>query len=136
MRRKKNLRSLNTAALLIAATIFACGGDPLGPDGRVQVTRAPDSFLLQMWDLADATDTRSYNWQNTGTQAAIDILLLPCSGVALLVIKDDAGTVVHREDILDDNDTDSAVGVAGQWSIEIQLQDVNCSLAVSVVRAS
>ena len=129
MPRVKNILSFKAAALLIVTILTACGGDPLGPDGREQVTRSVDNFLLQMWDLADATETRSYTWQNTGTQATIEILQVACSGSAILLVKDDAGTVVHEEDIFNDNDTDTSVGVAGDWTIEIQLQNVNCSFS-------
>lgn len=129
MHRVNKLHSLKTAAIIFAAILIACGSDPLGPDGRVQVTRSTDNFLLQMWDLSNATETRSYTWQNTGTEATIEILQVACSGSAILVVKDDAGTVVHQEDIFNDNDTDTSVGVAGDWTIEVQLQNVNCSFS-------
>jgi hypothetical protein len=129
MHRVNKLRGLKTAAIMFAAILIACGGDPLGPDGRAQVTRSTDNFLLQMWDLSDATETRSYTWQNTGTQATIEIFQVACSGSAILIVKDDAGTVVHQEDISNDNDTDTSVGVAGDWTIEVQLQNVNCSFS-------
>jgi hypothetical protein len=113
MHRVNKLRGLKTAAIMFAAILIACGGDPLGPDGRALVTRSVDNFLLQMWDLSDATETRSYTWQNTGTQATLEIFQVPCSGSAILIVKDAAGTVVHQEDIFNDNDTDTSVGVAG-----------------------
>ena len=134
MPRVRNLRGFKAAVIMIIAMLTACGGDSLGPDGRVQATVGIDNFLLQMWDLSDATETRSYAWQNTGTQATIDILQLACSGSAILIVKDDAGTVVHEEDIFNDNDTDTSVGVAGDWTIEIQLQNVNCSFSFRVFK--
>jgi len=109
MNRVNKLRGLKTAAIMFAAILIACGGDPLGPDGRAHVTRSIDNFLLQMWDLSDATS-------------------------AILIVKDDAGTVVHQEDIFNDNDTDTSVGVAGDWTIEIQLQNVNCSFSFRVFK--
>ena len=42
-------------------------------------------------------------------------------GSALLTIRDAAGTVVHQEDIGNDNDTDTSVGVAGSWTINVEL---------------
>jgi hypothetical protein len=129
-----NIRRFLATGMLISVTLAACGGDSLGPDGRVQATVSIDAVLLQMWDLSGATDTRSYTWQNTGTQATVDILQLPCSGSAILVVKDDAGTNVHQEDIFNDNDTDTAIGVAGQWTVEVQLQNVNCSFSVRVAK--
>ena len=130
MHHVKNLRVFAATALLHTAILVACGGDPLG----LQATVSIDNFLLEMWDMSDVTETRSYVWQNTGTQATIDILQLPCSGSAILIVKDDAGTVVHQEDIFNDNDTDTSVGVAGRWTIEVQLQNVNCSLIFTVVK--
>lgn len=134
MPRVKDLRRLRAVTLCVAVFLTACGGDPLGPNGREQITASPDNFLVQLWDLSEATDTRSYTWQTTATQATVEILQLACSGSAVLTVKDAAGTVVHQEDIFNDNDTDTSVGVAGQWTIEVQLQNVNCTLSFRLVR--
>ncbi len=71
MHRVNKLRSLKTTAIMFAAILIACGGDPLGPDGRAQVTRSIDNFLLQMWDLSDATVTRSYTPKPSGIKPRI-----------------------------------------------------------------
>lgn len=136
MFRLKGLHSVAFAASIIVALIPACAGDPLGPEGQFQVTSSVDFFLIQMWNLDDANDTHSYQWQTTGTQATVDISLRASGGSVILTIKDAAGTVVHQADVLDDNDTDTAVGVAGTWTIELEIQNVSGSFDVSITKTS
>jgi len=136
MFRLKGLHSVAFAACIILAIIPACSGDPLGPEGQFQVTSSVDFFLIQMWNLDDADDTHSYQWENTGTQATVDISQGTSNGSVMLIIKDAAGTVVHQADVLDDNDTDTAVGVAGTWTIDLQLQNVTGSFDVSIMKTS
>ena len=112
------------AFLMPVAILMACGEDTtLGPVNAVEVTNSVDNFLFRVSNLENISDTRSYTWENTGTQATIDITQSIVGGSVILTIRDDAGTVVHQEDIADDNDTDTAVGVAGSWAIEVRLQN-------------
>jgi len=71
MLRVKDLSRFTSAALIIAVILAACSNNPLGPDGHFQVSSAADNFTLQMWNLEGAIDTRTYTWENTGTQAAV-----------------------------------------------------------------
>ena len=86
--------------------------------------------------LEDANETLSYRWDNTGTQATVVITDGISSGSAILTIEDAAGTVVHQDDIANDNDTDTAVGVSGSWRILIDIQNVTGNFTVSVWKKS
>lgn len=109
--------------LLMAASLTACSSDnSLGPDNQLEVTNATDDFQFQVSNMDRVSQTLSYLWENTGTQATIDISQAIASGSALLTIRDDFGNVVYQEDIADDNDTDTAVGDAGMWAIEVRIQ--------------
>jgi hypothetical protein len=109
--------------LMLAVGVTACGGDMgLGPDNQLEVTNASDNFQFQVSNIESVSETLSYTWQNTGTQAKIDISEAITAGSAILTIEDANGTVVHQEDIADDNDTDTAVGVAGDWTIQVSIQ--------------
>ena len=131
--RDKLPRAIVLAALLGA---IGCGNDPLGPSGQIQVDRAIDTFLFTALTVENGTQTLSYRWENTGTQATVIITDGISSGSAILTIEDDAGTVVHQEDIADDNDTDTAVGVAGSWRIEIDIQNLTGNFTVSVQKTN
>ncbi len=118
----------NRAGLLSILAVFvmgfaACDGDiGIGPVNQLEVTNAADNFQFQVSAMESVSETLSYTWQNSGTQATIDISQAITSGSAILTIRDANGTTVHQEDIAEDNDTDTAVGVAGSWSIEVEIE--------------
>lgn len=134
MYRFRDLNSFRFAALLVAAVLTACGGDPLGPNGQFEVSSAADNFLFRMWGLENAIDTRTYSWENTGTQATVNISQGISTGSVILTIHDAGGTLVHQSDVADDIDTDTAIGVAGFWRIEVRVADVNGWFDISVVK--
>ena len=116
-------RTVSMLVLLSAGALAACSGDnTLGPDNQLEVTSATDNFQFQVSNMDKISQTLSYTWQNTGTQATIDISQAIASGSAILTIRDAGSTVVHQEDIANDNDTDTSVGVAGDWTIEVRIQ--------------
>lgn len=121
-------KTISSSALflgLAVALLTGCGGSNLiGPENQLEVTNALDQFQFQLTDLVEVDDTRSYPWENTGTQATIDISQAITSGSAFLTILDADGTVMYQEDIADDNDTTTPVGVAGGWRIEVRLESV------------
>lgn len=114
---------------LVALTLLAgaaCGDSSLiGPENELEVTNAQDQFQFQVSDLVDVTDSRSYEWENTGTQATIDISQAITSGSAVLTLRDANGTIVYQDDIADDNDGSTQVGVEGAWRIDVVLQGVS-----------
>jgi hypothetical protein len=129
-------RALRTcSAILLAAAVAGCdGANVIGPDNQLEANSAVDNFQFQVSDLDNVTQDLSYTWENTGTQATIDISQAITGGSAILTITDDAGSVVHQEDLRNDNDTDTAVGVAGTWSIELQLSGASGTLNFRVQR--
>ena len=82
--------------------------------------------------MEDGTDDLTYSWGNTGTQATIDISQSISTGSVILIIKDHAGTVVHQDDITNADSADTAVGVAGDWSIEIQIRNATGTFDIAV----
>lgn len=112
--------TLLPAALLLAV---ACGDSAnlIGPENQIEVTNAIDQFQFQLTALDDVTDTRRYDWQNTGTQATIDVSQAITDGSAILTIRDAAGVVMYEADIADDSDSTTPEGVPGTWQIEVIL---------------
>ena len=93
----------------------------IGPENQLEVTNALDQFQFQLTALDDVSDRRSYDWENTGTQATIDISQAITGGSAVLTILDAAGTVMYEADIAEDSDGTTPPGVAGTWQIEVVL---------------
>lgn len=120
----KTLRMFALSAALMAA-VAACGdSNVIGPDNQLEVTNAQDNFQLQVSALDEVSQTLEYSWQNTGTQATIDVSQAITSGTAILTITDADGTVVYEEDLADDSDGQTLVGVAGAWGIRLVLDGV------------
>jgi outer membrane biogenesis lipoprotein LolB len=120
-------RSMRTLALSLAVTLLAAGCDStttIGPENELEVTNATDSFQFQVSALETVTEVVTYTWQNTGPQATIDISQAITSGSAMLTLTDPDGTVVYQEDIRDDSDGTTIEGVAGSWTIRVELVDV------------
>jgi hypothetical protein len=130
----KSCKIQASAALIVAGLFAACSTPPLGPDGEYQVSSAADNFTLTMLHLEDAVTTRTYEWENTGTQATVYISQILTSGSVILTIQDAAGTVVHQSDVADDFDGDTEVGVAGNWTIEVDLQNAYGMFDISIIK--
>ena len=123
-------------ALLIGAVACGANGNPIGPDNQLEVTSATDQFQFQLTALKDVTDTRTYNWENTGAQATIDVSQAIGGGAAVLTIRDADGTVMYDSDIAADNDTTTPQGTAGTWRIEIVLTNVTGSFNFRVQKTT
>ena len=109
------------AFALVALVAFGCESvNLIGPENQLEVGTAADNFQFQVSGLDNVTENLSYDWENTGTQATIDISQSLTQGSAIVTITDADGTVVHQEDLRQDNDTDTAVGTAGTWRIDVQ----------------
>ena len=131
-----NLRMLALSLALLVVT-GACGdANVIGPDNQLEVTNATDNFQMQVSVLEGVSQTLTYTWQNTGTQATIDVSQAITSGTALLTITDANGAVVYQEDIAEDSDGQSAVGVTGGWGIRVELQGVNGTFNFRVQRTT
>lgn len=124
-------------SLALSAAVAACGdSNVIGPDNQLEVTSATDNFQLQVSALNDVSQTLEYAWQNTGTQGTVDISQAITSGTAILTIRDADGTVVYQEDIADDSDGQTTVGVAGGWGITVVLDGVSGTFNFRVQRTT
>jgi len=123
--RKKPARILVPWTVAFTAFLFAgaCGdsSNGIGPENQLEVTNAVDQFQFQLTALNNVTDRRGYDWENTGTQATIDITQAIAAGSSTLRIMDAAGSVMYEEDIAEEKDATTPEGVAGTWRIEVVL---------------
>jgi hypothetical protein len=123
--RKKKPRSRTFSMTLSAGLLLALGcGDSstgIGPENQLEVTNAVDQFQFQLTALDKVTDRRTYDWENTGTRATIDISQAINGGSAALTIRDAEGTVLYGAEIAQENETTTPAGISGTWEIEVVL---------------
>jgi hypothetical protein len=120
------LRRLLAASLLSSALTLGCGSDvnPIGPSNQPQITNATDSFQFQASNLVRVTQTLTYTWANTGTQANVDQSGVITDGTATLIVRDAAGNQVYNRSLRDTGSFTSTSGTSGSWQIEVRLTDV------------
>jgi hypothetical protein len=119
--------------LVVAASLTTCDRrSPLGPESQVEVTKYADHFLMQVRFMDDGTETLTYDWENTGTQASIHMSASVPSGSVRLTIEDHAGTVVFDDELANDDDIDTSVGVAGNWTIVVRIEDATGTFDLTI----
>jgi hypothetical protein len=108
----------------------------LGPENNESETLNTDSLRYQAWDLDNVSDTREWPWSMTGTQALVYHDNFVHHGKGQITIIDAAGDTVYTRIPLEweiDNATDS--GVAGIWTVKLELFGARGRVDFSVVRA-
>ena len=119
--------------LLLLALVAGCATE-VGPENEREVVNVPDQFSYSITNLEEITDSERFEWENTGTRAAIEILRGITNGNALLSIQDAAGTVLYRDDIADGNDTVTEAGVAGTWIVEVSFDGTSGAFNFTVAK--
>lgn len=120
------LRRLLAISLLSSSLTLSCGSDanPIGPSNQPQITNATDNFQFQASNLVRVTQTLTYTWTNTGTQANVDQSGAITDGTATLIVRDAGGTQVYNRSLRDTGSFTSTSGTSGNWQIEVRLTDV------------
>ena len=140
MRMRTTRRRGSSRPSLCAAVLLAVGcGDStnlIGPEHQLEVTNAVDQFQFQLTALDGVTDTRRYDWQNTGTQATIDVSQAITAGSAILVIMDANGDVLYQADLAEEDDSTTPAGVPGTWRIEVLLTKTTGTFNFRVQKAT
>lgn len=114
------------AALLLGAAV-ACSSDPIAPF-QPEVGNIPDNFQLQATDVTGVTATQTYSWSNSGTRATINHSTVTTDGTTRLILRDASGVVVYDKALSPSLNEPTAVGMAGNWTIELQLKNYTGTL--------
>ena len=137
----KNKPRSRTFSIILSATLLiatGCGdsSNGIGPENQLEVTNAVDQFQFQLTALDKVTDRRSYDWENTGTLATIDISQAITGGSATLTIRDADNMVLYDSEIVQENETTTAAAVSGTWEIEVVLNNATGTFNFRVQKAT
>jgi hypothetical protein len=117
------MRNQTLALFLGAAVLAGCADSiikPLGPENNEQVNNEPGTFRFQAGELDNVHDTRQFTWTNPGPQAAVLHRNFIHHGTVVLMVRDAVGTLVDSIPMEYGLDTETDVGVAGTWQLELR----------------
>jgi hypothetical protein len=123
--------------VLLAAGLAGCADSiikPLGPENSEQIDNQPDTFRFQAVDMDNVHDTRQFSWTNTGTQAAVLHRNFIHHGTVVLMVRDAVGTLVDSVPMEYGIDTETDVGVAGTWQLELRFYGARGRVDVTLQR--
>jgi hypothetical protein len=112
------------ATLLLAA---GCSDNSLAPF-QPQINNAADNFQFQATGLTNVTTTVQYTWSNSGTAATVNHSSTVTGGSATLTIRDANGTQVYSGALVASANPTTSVGVAGAWTIRVDLVNTGGTL--------
>lgn len=118
----KLLRLSFPTLLLVAIALLGCGSStapPPAPGIQPEIINITDSFEYQVQSVSNYSRTASYTWTNTGTVAAVDHSSVVSDGVGTLEVFAADGVQVYSGTLSDSGSTQSAAGVAGDWTVRI-----------------
>lgn len=110
-----------TITLLVALLVGGCGSDPVQPLLEPEVMNQTDTFQFQATTNGETTQSFVYTWENTGTGANVDQSTVLNSGAAVVTLTDADGTLVYSRDLNEDGSFPTEAGVAGSWTIRVEL---------------
>lgn len=117
-----------SAAIALAASLSACdSAGTIGPDNQLQVTNATDNFQFQVSNLDNVTETLTYTWANTGTQANVNQSCAITGGTAMVTVTQ-GSTQLYSGDLKNNGTFVSTAGTAGNWTVTVTLTKVTGTL--------
>lgn len=125
--------ALSVLALLLAAA--ACSDNTLAPF-QPEISNVPDTFQLQATGVTGRTVTLNYTWANSGTQGTVNHSTTTTAGTARLVIRDAADAIVYDATLEPSLNETTAVGVAGNWKVQLILTGYSGSLNFRVQKTT
>ena len=106
--------------------LISCNeNNTLSPQFEPEITNNTDSFEFQTTGVNNVTQTLTYTWKNTGTQANINQASIITSGSTTLKIEDTNGEIVYQKDLKDNGSFTSVFGFSGDWKITVTLSKMS-----------
>lgn len=127
------IRALACAAGV--SVLLACGSDNvIGPRNQLQVGNLTDDFQFQVSNMAQISQTLTYNWSNTADSANINQSSAVTGGSARLIIRS-GGAIVYQGNLASNGTFHSAQGASGTWQIQVVLDKADGMVNFRVQRA-
>jgi hypothetical protein len=109
----------SSALLALAMLLASCEEENTLSRALVTATELSDYFSYSVVGLERVSDADRALWLMTGTQATVDVSPALSGGSAFLQIRGGDGEIVYAENIGDEVDGLTEVGIAGIWQIDI-----------------
>ena len=125
-------------SLVGMAALFTACGDSTNSLAAFQpeIVNNADDFSFQITDAASVMTSRTYSWQNTGTQVNIDQSTVATGGSASISILDASATEVYQKDLSTDGSFQSSSGTTGTWSIVVDFQNFSGTMNFRIQKAT
>lgn len=128
-----NLHSKNwltPTILALAAIAFAGCSDAnvIGPTNQLEVANSPGTFEWQVSALDQVTQTLTYSWSNTGTEADVNQASSIGGGEASVRITDASGAEVYSRSLSQNGTFPTLTGTTGTWRITVTLDGATGTL--------
>jgi hypothetical protein len=107
------------ALIAVLAVLPACQSTPTSPGVNPEIVNVPDSFAYQVSSIQNFSGTSTYQWQNSGTTANVNLSAVQSAGGALLVVIDANGIEVFSRSLADNGTFVTAAGAAGMWTVRV-----------------
>ena len=118
-------RRLWLALSLACAIVLAACQDSIlrliEPENNEQLTLETDTFRYFLEELRNVSDRRRFTWRNDQPRALFFHRSVLHHGYGLVVIRDAVGTVVDSTILEWKLNTDTEVGVPGDWTVDLIL---------------
>lgn len=128
-----NLHSKNwlTPTILVLAAIAFAGcsdANVIGPTNQLEVANNPGTFEWQVSALDQVTQTLTYSWSNTGTEADVNQASSIGDGEASVRITDASGAEVYSRSLSQNGTFPTLTGTTGTWRITVTLDGATGTL--------
>ena len=118
----KHISMLGTFLILISCNEET---NTISPQFEPKIVNNTDSLEFQATSVDNVSQTLTYTWENTGTQANINQVSNITSGSATLKIEDANDEVVYQKDLKGNGSFTSVFGFSGDWKITVTLSKMS-----------
>lgn len=130
---RPNISPALAFAFLVLIPLCGCGdgsngGNVLAPQFQPQVVNAVDDFQFQTTGVTNVTQTLTYSWRNTGTQANVNQACSISGGTATLVLSDSTGAQVYSRSLTDNGTFQTSVGLPSACTLRVTMTNVSGTL--------
>ena len=117
------------AVWILALAAASCGdSNPIGPSNQPEIANIRDNFQFQASNLSRTTQTLSYTWENTGTNANVNQSGVISSGTATLTVRGPSGAEIYSRALSTTGTFPTGSAPAGNWQIDVRLENVTGTL--------